>query len=201
MTVDIEKYRLDRPERTMENRAFNLLFVGRVVKLKGLELLLPIIKTLSGNVRLIIAGDGPELPAVRQLASELGITERIEFKGYVEGEALRNCYRQADAFILPTKNDCYGLVILEAMCAGLPVISSKYADGAPDLIEEGVTGFIVDPYDPVQLKDAVTALINDPQKAETMGRSGRERSEQFSFEKVSKGFREAVQSVCCFMQE
>ena len=191
LTVDIEKYSIERNYDSADSGVLNILFVGRVVKLKGLELLLPIIKELEG-VKLVIAGDGPELPEIRNLADELGIADRTEFKGYIEGEALKKCYKEADAFILPTKNDCFGLVILEAMCAGLPVIVSKYADGAPDLVETGKTGMIIDPYDDLQMKNAITKLIADRKTAVKMGRAGKIKSEEFSFDKVSKGFWEAV---------
>ena len=105
---------------------------------------------------------------------------------------MRDLYAESSLFILPTREDCFGLVTLEAMCAGLPVIISKYADGAYDLIEDGVTGFIVDPYDEKQFSETIETLMNNPVKAAEMGKAGLERSKEFSFEKVSKGFIEAV---------
>lgn len=71
----------------------------------------------------------------------------MEFLGYQEGEPLQKLYRTADAFVLPTREDCFGLVLLEAMCASLPIISSKYADGARDLVSDGENGYIIDPED------------------------------------------------------
>jgi len=78
------------------------------------------------------------------------------------------------------------------MCAGLPVISSKYADGAYDLIEDGVTGFIADPYDEKQFSETIETLMNNPVKAAEMGKAGLEWSKEFSFEKVFNGFINAV---------
>lgn len=77
----------------------------------------------------------------------------------MEGEPLRELYHNADVFILPTREDCFGLVILEAMCASLPVISSKYADGAFDLVAEGENGYIVDPEDTHAFAEKIDQIL------------------------------------------
>ena len=194
LTVDLSKYTLSGSE-TPKQKPFGMLCVGSLIKRKGMDLLLDALGMIKDeDWKLTVAGEGPEKEALLQQAKESGISERITFTGFIEGEALRDLYAQSSVFILPTREDCFGLVTLEAMCAGLPVISSKYADGARDLVEDGITGFIVDPYDPEQLSKVISSLINDPEKTKIMGRAGRERSEQFAFEKVSKGFIEAVKS-------
>ena len=169
LTVDINRYTSTGTEKS-KAEPFEILCVGSLIQRKGLDLLfnaLAIIKEKDWT--LTIAGDGPEKDALTQQAQTLGIADRITFTGFIEGEALHKLYERSSLFILPTREDCFGLVTLEAMCAGLPVISSKYADGAYDLIEEGTTGFIVDPYDSGQLSEAITTLINDPAKAEKNG--------------------------------
>jgi len=194
LTVDIKKYKTEQKSKPQSD-TFDIIYVGGLIKRKGMDLLLDALGEIKdGKWKLKVVGQGPEEEALKQQAKDLGIAEKVEFTGYLEGEALKKAYGESNLFILPTREDCFGLVTLEAMCAGLPVISSKYADGARDLIEDGVTGFIVDPYDPKQLSDAIDSLKKDPQKAGTMGKEGKDRAEQFSFERVTKGFMEAVNS-------
>ena len=111
--------------------------MGSLIQRKGLDLLFPALAQTREDICLMIVGEGQEKEALMEQAKKLGITSRIRFLGYVEGEPLRELYHNADVFILPTREDCFGLVILEAMCASLPVIPSKYADGAFDLVQEG----------------------------------------------------------------
>ena len=78
------------------------------------------------------------------------------------------------------------------MCAGLPVVCSQYADGGSDLIEEGVNGYITDPYDTVQFHNCLKELLENPDRSEKMGRASFQHLERFRFKEVSKGFMEAV---------
>ncbi len=195
LTVDLTKY-IRKDPVIPGQKPFGILTVGSLIKRKGLDLLINALGMIKDEAwTLTIAGDGPEKEALIQQAEELGISEKITFAGFVEGENLRELYAKSQVFVLPTREDCFGLVTLEAMCAGLPVISSKYADGVLDLIGDGTTGLIVDLYDPGQLSDAIKTLINDPQKAASMGRAGLKKTEEFTFERVSKGFMEAVIAV------
>lgn len=194
LTVDINRYtstNTDKPKA----EPFGIICVGSLIQRKGIDLLLNALAIIKDrDWTLTLAGEGPEKEALAKQAEELGILQKIRFAGFIEGEKLRDLYAESSLFILPTREDCFGLVTLEAMCAGLPVISSKYADGAYDLIKEGVTGFIVDPYDEKQFSETVETLMDDPVKATEMGRAGKERSKDFSFEKVSIGFMEAVRA-------
>ena len=194
LTVDINRYtstNTDKPKA----EPFGIICVGSLIQRKGIDLLLNALAIIKDrDWTLTLAGEGPEKEALKQQAQTLGISEKLIFAGFVEGEKLRDLYTQSHVFILPTREDCFGLVTLEAMCAGLPVISSKYADGAYDLIEEGVTGFIVDPYEEKQFSKTIETLMDDHGKTVEMGRAGKERSKDFSFEKVSIGFMEAVRA-------
>ncbi len=140
LTVDIDKYLMKKEENNQPGKT--LLYVGSLIGRKGLDLLIPALAETDREIRLVIVGEGSEEQELRRQAEECKIADRVTWKGYLEGEALRQCYLESDVFILPTREDCYGLVILEAMCASLPVIASKYADGAFDLMEDGVQGRI-----------------------------------------------------------
>lgn len=188
LTVDIRKYLMQK--ESYDSRT--LIYVGSLIQRKGLDLLLPALAETSEDIRLIIVGEGQEKPLLQEQAKKLGILERLEFKGFVEGDALRQLYASADAFILPTREDCFGLVLLEAMCASLPVISSKYADGAFDLIEEGENGLIVDPDNTKELAAAIEKVMNSSDLA-AMGKKSYERAKLFSFEHVAGGCIDALE--------
>lgn len=182
LTVDIQKYLAKKDSY----QARQLIYVGSLIQRKGLDLLLPALAQTSEDIRLVIVGEGQEKPLLEQQMKKLNLTERVEFKGYVEGEALRRLYMESDAFILPTREDCFGLVLLEAMCASLPVISSKYADGARDLIEEGKNGYIVDPEDTDAFAKTIERLFTEGNLAE-MGSYSYQKAQEFSFSNVAEG--------------
>lgn len=193
LTVDIEKYLRVKPEGYRPGK--NLLYVGSLIGRKGLDLLIPALAMTDPEIKLIIVGEGGEEQALRQQIAELGLDGRVVFRGFLEGAELNACYEECDAFVIPTREDCYGLVILEAMCASLPVIASKYADGAFDIMENGVHGAIVDPYQTKELAEAINNLFADEEKLLAMQKASYERAKEFGFAEVSRGFYEALDAV------
>ena len=145
------------------------------------------------SLRLVIVGEGKEKDNLVNLAGQLGISDRVEFRGFLAGEALRECYKTAGAFVLPTREDCFGLVLIEAMCAGLPIIVSRYSDGAAETVTEDVNGYIVDPYDTAQFTWAIDRTFTDEQTRKRLGMAGCEATEKFRFENVAAGYLEAIE--------
>ncbi len=192
LTVDIQKYLREKEDYSGRE----LLYVGSLIQRKGLDLLLPALAETSEDIHLTIVGEGQERELLTEQAGKLGITDRIRFLGYVEGESLRELYHNADVFILPTREDCFGLVILEAMCASLPVISSKYADGAFDLVAEGENGYIVDPEDTHAFAEKIDQIFADENRLKEMGTRSYERAHAFAFEEVAKG---CIDALCYVM--
>lgn len=188
LTVDINKY-LSQKE---SYEARQLIYVGSLIQRKGLDLLLPALAKTPEDIRLVIVGEGKEKKALEEQIEKLGLSGRVLFKGFVEGEKLRTLYKESDAFIIPTREDCFGLVILEAMCASLPVISSKYADGAFDLIVEGKNGYIVDPENTEGFAACITKLFEEDD-LKTMGAESYRKAHEFSFSHVAEGCMDAVE--------
>lgn len=182
LTVDIKKYLAEKESYD----AKQLIYVGSLIQRKGLDLLLPALAKTSPDIRLVIVGEGQEEALLKEQIAKLGLIDRVTFLGYVEGEPLRELYKNSDVFILPTREDCFGLVILEAMCASLPVISSKYADGAKDLVTEGENGYIIDPEDTEGLAAAIERIFAEG-RLEQMGQASYKKAQAFSFEEVAKG--------------
>lgn len=188
LTVDIQKYLHQR----QTYHAKNLLYVGSLSERKGLDLLFQALSHVEKNYHLTLVGTGDKEKALIELAEKLNLTPHITFTGFKEEAALEELYHSHDIFILPTREDCFGLVILEAMCASMPVICSQYADGAYDLIEDNQTGFIIDPFDPKSFARAIDALLDHPATVESMSVRAYEKVLDFNFDNVSKGFLDAI---------
>lgn len=192
LTVDIQKYLYHKQLEPLLHK--QLLYVGSLIQRKGLDLLLPALAKTSSDIRLVIVGEGQEKELLERQMNELGIAGRVDFRGYLEGQPLTDLYRESDVFILPTREDCFGLVLLEAMCASLPVISSKYADGARDLITQNENGFIVDPEDTESFADAIERIFSEGKLAQ-MGEASYQKALEFSFAHVSEGCIDAMEFV------
>lgn len=191
LTVDVDKY--IQPEK--EDYSKTLLYVGSLIERKGVDLLLNAFALCDSGFRLILVGDGIERENLKRQARELHIEERVEFKGFLEGEELRECYRQAGAFVLPTREDCFGLVLIEAMCARLPIVVSKYSDGAYETVKEGENGCIVEPGDAAAFASAIHRVLTDGAVCRRMGEESFRGVERFRFENVAKGYLQAIEDV------
>jgi glycosyltransferase involved in cell wall biosynthesis len=127
------------------------------------------------DARLVLLGDGPELPAARRLIGELGLTERVELPG--PQADVWPWLAKAHVFALASHYEPLGIAVLEAMAAGLPVVASG-VDGIVELVRPGVTGELVPPGDPAPLARALTAVLEDPGAALRMGTAGRAAAEE-----------------------
>jgi glycosyltransferase involved in cell wall biosynthesis len=155
-----------------------LLFVGRLRYYKGLDTLLYALRALP-EVRLTVVGDGPMRASWQRLARELGIAERVDFVGEVDEAMLPTYYARADLFVLPAnaRAEAFGTVLLEAMAAGLPVVSTEVGTGTSWVNQDGVTGRVTPPRDPTALAAAIGELLAAPEKLAAMGRAARARVE------------------------
>jgi glycosyltransferase involved in cell wall biosynthesis len=130
------------------------------------------------HARLVIAGDGPDLPALRTLAASLNIQDKVIFLGYVS--EMSQVYGCLDVFALVSLNEGFGLVLPEAMSVALPTIGTR-VDAIPDIIDEGVTGLLVPPSSPRAIADAMLWMLTHPAERQQMGEAGRKRAyERFS---------------------
>lgn len=191
LTVDIEKYKV-RPEKREKNR---ILCVGSLIERKGIDLLFSAVQEISEDYTLVLAGSGPERERLWKLSKELGIDQYVKFLGNLSQEELKKEYAKSGIFVLPTREDCFGLVILEAMCAKLPVVCSKYADGVYDLIEDGKNGYILDPYQTKEFGKCLQGLLREPERAAKMGQASEKKLESFQYAKVSEGFWKVISYV------
>ncbi|MFO1316192.1 MAG: glycosyltransferase family 4 protein [Burkholderiales bacterium] len=151
------------------------LFVGRLDPAKGIAVLLEAFSlavTRGAEIRLRIAGDGIERDMVERATAN---TARVRWLGRITGPALLEAYATADVFVLPSVFEPWGLVVNEAMAAGLPVIATDRVGCVDDLVIDGQTGIVVEADSPQLLADAMLRLADDPALRRAMGVAGAER--------------------------
>ena len=181
--------------RDGEGGPVRLLFVGRLVRQKGLDVLF---RSLAGlpppaNAVLDVVGDGPELPALRELGDRLGLTDTVRFRGWCARDALPEYYRCADVFVLASRDEGMPNVLLEAMASGLPVVATEVA-GIDELLQEGVGGVLVPTEDPDALRDRLAELIADPALRAQLGAAGRELAERkYSWRRSAEAYLRLVE--------
>ena len=152
------------------------LFIGRLVKFKGVDILLRALE-LVPDLRLDIVGSGPEAPRLRTLAQALAVADRVRWFGEQPDEDLPRRMADADFLVLPsvTTEEMFGLVVLEAMAAGRPVITTAVPSAVREVNVPGVTGLEVPLRDVAGLAQALEALARDPERRRAMGDAGRAR--------------------------
>lgn len=163
--------------------AFTLLFVGRLRYYKGLDTLIRALPQIPA--RLVVVGIGPMEAEWKALAAELGVAGRISWLGEVSDDDLPAIYHAASLFVLPAshKSEAFGLVQVEAMAAGLPVVCTELGTGTSYVNLDGVTGLVVPPRDPDALAAAINALIADPERRAALGRAAQGRAgEEFDLD-------------------
>ena len=153
-----------------------LLTVARLVSRKGHEEVLRILPSLK-DIRYHIVGDGVHRKYLQELITELGLEDRVEMKQHVSDKMLADVYRQADIFVMPTKKtshdrEGFGIVYLEAQLVGVPVIAVNHP-GVDEAFIDKVSGYAIAD-NPMQLKQAIKRLANNPDRRKRMGRAGRE---------------------------
>jgi glycogen synthase len=160
-----------------------LLFVGRLVNQKGLDVLFKALATMKDHTdwTLTIAGEGPLKDELALASHKLGLSDRVVFRGWLERDHLPAVYEQADVFVLPSRDEGMPNAMLEAMAAGLPVIGSKVA-GLDEVVINDETGLLVPVEDADGLAHALRTVIEDRDYTFKLGQAARERVvRQFSW--------------------
>jgi glycosyltransferase involved in cell wall biosynthesis len=169
-----------------------LLFVGRLTYYKGVDVLLQALTRVRG-ARLVVVGDGPERRALQRLTGQLGLGDRVTWRGYVPDAELPTLYSSATALVLPSTglSESFGIVQLEAQACGTPLISSALP-GVRTINPEGVTGLQVRPGDVDDLSRAIRSLLKDANLRAQLGEQARRHVRQhFSVQRMLDGL-EAV---------
>ncbi len=166
------------PRITHSGPNFRFFQNGRLVRHKGTDLVIKSLKRTRNSIELDIIGKGPELENLKALTAKLSLTDRVKFIGWIEDHSrLADILRQYRAFVFPSLAEAHGIVVLEAMVLGLPVITLNW--GGPGLLVTPETGVLIDPIDEEQVINelawAMDRLAEDGELAEKMSIAGRQR--------------------------
>jgi glycosyltransferase involved in cell wall biosynthesis len=151
-----------------------ILTVAGLIRRKGVDTLIRALALLPEGCAftLVVCGDGPEQPALQELSAELGIADRVVFKGRVARDQIPRYFSACDLFVLASRTEAAGNVVLEAMASGRPVVCTD-SGGPPEYVRDGQTGFVVPVDAPVALGDRIRLLLEDEEAREVLGRQGR----------------------------
>jgi rhamnosyl/mannosyltransferase len=152
-----------------------VLCVGRLNYYKGVEYLVRSVPDFNGQ--LVIVGDGDRREGLESLAASLGISDRVSFLGRVDESTLHYCFEHADVFVLPSvaPSEAFGIVQLEAMAYGTPVVNTALRTGVPWVSQDGETGLTVPPRDHHRLATAIDRLLSDDEGRRAFGRAAKAR--------------------------
>jgi len=173
-----------------------IIFVGRFRPEKGVTYLIEamaIVSQRDQSARLLLVGEGPEEDDLRQLVEQLNLGDVVNFVGQVSHERVPEYMAASDIFVLPSLSESFGIVNLEAMAAGLPVVASKVG-GVPEIIQEGENGFLVEPGNPQQIAERVLLLLRNVKLRERISRNNTEKARGYTWERVVDRLEEIYQN-------
>jgi glycosyltransferase involved in cell wall biosynthesis len=173
--VDVEVFTPSSPEEEANNE---VLTIGTTKKLRphyGIATLIEAFTSLSRsyeNTRLLMVGGGNQENSVLSKVQQAGLMHRVQFVDAVPHIEVPNYLRQMDVFVIPSLSESFGVAALEASACGVPVVASRVG-GLPEVVLDGITGFLIPPGDPSSLTEALSTLIKSPDLREQFGQQGR----------------------------
>lgn len=193
--VDTERFHPGRRSTAMRARLSGghpesplLLYAGRLSTEKGIERLIPVLRSVP-QARLALVGDGPRRAALEHHFAGLPVV----MAGFLHGDELAEAFASADIFVMPSETETLGLVVLEAMASGLPVVGAR-AGGIPEMVEEGVNGFLFETEE--QAADQVARLVANGAEREALGRAARVFALSRSWEAATGRLVEHYRTAC-----
>lgn len=189
VTTQFTKHEARKALNLPENNPI-ILFFGSLVTYKGPDILLDafkIVKTKFPDVKLIFAGRGQLQEYLRVKAVKMGLDNDVTFAGFVPDELKPLYFKSADIFSLPSTNlaESFGIVNLEAMAAGIPIVASKIG-GIPDIVKQGENGLLAEPCNSQSLANEISQLLEDEHLRARMGADGLAKVQDYSWDIIAK---------------
>lgn len=170
-----------------------VIYMGRLSPEKRVEDLIHAMDDV--NATLVICGDGPLKASLQRLSSG----RKVIFTGHIPWEKTADYYKAGDVFALPSIGETQGLVILEAMASGVPVVATR-SQGPVDLIEDGMTGLLAQPRSPRSLSDCINTLLNSESLRESMARNASKKVREYEWdrcaERLERTYADVIESTC-----
>lgn len=189
-SIDSPRERYDLSEKDIA-----LVTVGRLVARKGLDRLLEIVKQINNsNVHLFIIGSGPQLEPLKAMTGEMNLDSQIHFLGQVDDQEKLEVLQMSDIYVSTSQHEGFGIVYLEAMAAGLPVVCYDYG-GQTDFLSSGSTGYVVKLNDEQSFKDACESLVEQPEIRQQMGKHNLTAVESFYIDNCAGQYEKLYEQV------
>jgi glycosyltransferase involved in cell wall biosynthesis len=173
-----------------------IIFVGTLRPVKGIKYLIKamkIIRQKNEDARLMLIGDGEERAYLENLVKELNLKNYVKFIEKVQNENVPEYMVTSDVFVLPSLSESFGIVNLEAMASGLPIVTTKVG-GLPEVVKDGENGFLVEPKNPEQIAEKALLILEDDELRERISRNNKEEVREYSWESVVERLEEIYQS-------
>lgn len=189
--IDLAAWQIALREAPVVEGPPRVLCVAHLYPRKGVDTLLRAVAGMRRNISVRIVGGGPERLRLEHLARDLTIADRVHFLGHVPFRALIAEYRNATVFALPTAQEGFGIVFLEAMASSVPIIAGR-AGAVPEVVAEGETALLVPPEDDATLADALMTVLDHAQTRLAMGHAGYARVRRYDAPVVAQRFLDAI---------
>ncbi|MFA1610786.1 glycosyltransferase family 4 protein [Halobellus rubicundus] len=185
----VDTNRFTPKENSTERPNPSILWVGRYVPVKNLSELLDGFNNLRErgiNAELVLVGEGPLQSKIKKRAKSYDLKDSIRFEGYIPNNKLPTYYSEADIFALSSHHESFGMVLLEAMACGTPVVAPRI-DYIPEIVTDGQAGLLYEPGSPGDLSDKLRQLLEDPKRRNEMSQYARKTvTSQFKWEQQAK---------------
>lgn len=175
------------PNKLSKLDSKNLIAVGRLSKEKGFDDLLKLFKRVSTKNpewRLNVVGDGMEKNKLLELAKELKLGDKVTFHGYQDKNYINDLMLDSSIYLMTSHTESFGLVLIEAMSYGIPCVAYTSAQGANEIIDDGINGYLVENRDQNEMLEKINTLIEDEKLRKKLGKEARSKSKEYSGEVV-----------------
>lgn len=184
--VDQRKFQEAKPA-ILPGQGVKILYVGGLVPVKGLDILLQAVALLAKekqDFHLVLIGKGPEADNLHRMVQTLELGEAVSFLGEIPHPQIPSYFKGADIFVLPSRQEGLGIVLIEALAGGLAVAASR-TGGIPDIIRDQENGLLVTPENPEELADALRTLIQDENLRQRLAKNGLKVVEYYTYEQAA----------------
>lgn len=174
-----------------------ILFVGRLHPVKGVAYLIEAMTTIikrNPKVRLWLVGDGEERQSLENLVNKLGLTQYVNFVGKVPNEEVPEYMASSDVLVMPSLSEPFGIVLLEAMACGLPIVATNVG-GIPEIVQDGENGFLVEPESSEEIADRVLKLLENDDLRRRISQNNIEEVKNYSWEAVVDKLEKVYQGI------